>query len=353
MVSAAINAIMWMVWRRQWGCMEPTARLMRRRVRPCVRRRRPYAQVDDAAAQAIPYPPSARMLATGAATCSRFGHGIHRLGLPVLERRPGRREGRPPHLPISATTTTTTSNPAITASSREAAPHQLAPQPPSAAASRSAASRRGRGYGRRRRRHLQAASMRRRRRGTLMARRGALPSFESPRCTHPPPLLFPTFIVMAAALGPQMPKESSEQPLSTGMLGMLDAAVGQRNGGAFLPFAKAAAEGAALLELALTPTEEDKAEVDGNPYLHAAGTNGVLAARRNVQNGGEAGVERTGQATTNAQELLDEMLLRFGLVFIYRVTNSLLTHGYITYGSTQQLIHCFLVTYLPCYKLMN
>lgn len=82
-----------------------------------------------------------------------------------------------------------------------------------------------------------------------------------------------------------MPKESSEHPLSTGMLGMLDAAADERNGGAFLLLAKAAAEGAALLELALTSTEEDKAEADGNPYLHAIGTNGVLGARRNVQNG--------------------------------------------------------------------
>jgi len=80
-----------------------------------------------------------------------------------------------------------------------------------------------------------------------------------------------------------MLKESSEHPLLTGMLGMFDAAAGERNGGAFLPFAKAAVEKAALLELALTPTKEDKAEADGNLYFHAAETNGVPAAQRNVR----------------------------------------------------------------------
>ena len=67
------------------------------------------------------------------------------------------------------------------------------------------------------------------------------------------------------------------------MLGMLDAAAGDRNSGAFLPFAKTAVEWAALLELALMPTEEDKAEADGNLYFHAAETNGVPAAQRNVK----------------------------------------------------------------------
>lgn len=82
-----------------------------------------------------------------------------------------------------------------------------------------------------------------------------------------------------------MLKESSEHPLLTGMLGMFDVVDSERNSGAFLPFAKAAVEGAALLELALMPTEEDKAEADGNLYFHAAETNGVPAARRNVRAG--------------------------------------------------------------------
>ena len=129
-----------------------------------------------------------------------------------------------------------------------------------------------------------------------MARREASPSSDLPRSTHPPPLL-PTFIVMVVApeanLSP-LPRrwgvtdaqgELRAHPLLTGMLGMFDAAAGERNGGAFLPFAKAAVEEAALLELALTPTKEDKAEADGNLYFHAAETNGVPAAQRNVRTG--------------------------------------------------------------------
>ena len=82
-----------------------------------------------------------------------------------------------------------------------------------------------------------------------------------------------------------MLKESSEHPLLTGMLGMFDVAAGEWNGGAFLPFAKAAVEEAVLLELTLTPTKEDKAEADGNLYFHAAETNGVPAAQRNIRTG--------------------------------------------------------------------
>ena len=74
-----------------------------------------------------------------------------------------------------------------------------------------------------------------------------------------------------------MLKESSKHPLLTGMLGMFDAAAGEQNGGAFLPFAKAAVEGAALLELALMPTEEDKAEADGNLYCRGVETHSRVA----------------------------------------------------------------------------
>nr|TKW13752.1 hypothetical protein SEVIR_5G121300v2 [Setaria viridis] len=90
-----------------------------------------------------------------------------------------------------------------------------------------------------------------------------------------------------AAKGPQTPKESSEHQLPIDTLGALDTAAGQRNGGAFLPFAKdkAAAEAAALPELALAPAEKDAAETDRKPYLDAAGANGGLGARRDVQNG--------------------------------------------------------------------
>ncbi|RLM91408.1 putative transcription factor GLK2 [Panicum miliaceum] len=90
-----------------------------------------------------------------------------------------------------------------------------------------------------------------------------------------------------AAKGPQTPKESSEHPLPIDTLGALDAAAGERNGGAFLPFGKdkAAAEGAALPELALAPSEKDAAEADRKPYLDAAGANGGLGARRDLQNG--------------------------------------------------------------------
>ena len=91
-----------------------------------------------------------------------------------------------------------------------------------------------------------------------------------------------------AAKGPQMPKESSEHPLPIDTLGALDAAAaGQRNGGAFLPFGKdkAAADGAALPELALAPAEKDAGEADRKPYLDAAGANGGLGARRDLQNG--------------------------------------------------------------------
>ncbi|PUZ58309.1 hypothetical protein GQ55_5G498900 [Panicum hallii var. hallii] len=90
-----------------------------------------------------------------------------------------------------------------------------------------------------------------------------------------------------AAKGPQTPKESSEHPLPIDTLGALDAAAGQRNGGAFLPFGKdkAAAEGAALPELALAPSEKDAAEAERKPYLDAAGANGGLGARRDLQNG--------------------------------------------------------------------
>ncbi|KAL6848019.1 hypothetical protein ACP4OV_022147 [Aristida adscensionis] len=97
----------------------------------------------------------------------------------------------------------------------------------------------------------------------------------------------------AAAKGPQTPRESSEHPLPLDTLGALDA--GQRNGGgAFLPFAKdkgaaAADGGAALPELALAPAEKDAvaavAEADRKPYRDAGGSNGVLGARRDVQNG--------------------------------------------------------------------
>jgi len=90
-----------------------------------------------------------------------------------------------------------------------------------------------------------------------------------------------------AAKGPQTPKESSEHPLPIDTLGALDAGAGQRNGGAFLPFGKdkAAAEGAALPELALAPAEKDAGEADRKPYLDAAGANGGLGARRDLQNG--------------------------------------------------------------------
>ncbi|PAN32534.1 hypothetical protein PAHAL_5G494900 [Panicum hallii] len=90
-----------------------------------------------------------------------------------------------------------------------------------------------------------------------------------------------------AAKGPQTPKESSEHPLPIDTLGALDAAAGQRNGGAFLPFGKdkVAAEGAALPELALAPSEKDAAEAERKPYLDAAGANGGLGARRDLQNG--------------------------------------------------------------------
>ena len=90
-----------------------------------------------------------------------------------------------------------------------------------------------------------------------------------------------------AAKGPQMPKESSEHPLPIDTLGALDAGAGQRNGGVFLPFGKdkAAAEGAALPELALAPAEKDAGEADRKPYLDAAGANGGLGARRDLQNG--------------------------------------------------------------------
>ncbi|TVU21546.1 hypothetical protein EJB05_31187 [Eragrostis curvula] len=84
-----------------------------------------------------------------------------------------------------------------------------------------------------------------------------------------------------AAKGPQTPKESSEHPLPIDTLGGGGALDGQRNGGAFLPFAKdKAAE--ALPELALAPAEKDAvaAEVDRKPYLVDAGSNGVLGARR-------------------------------------------------------------------------
>ncbi|KAL6626851.1 hypothetical protein ACP70R_030577 [Stipagrostis hirtigluma subsp. patula] len=91
----------------------------------------------------------------------------------------------------------------------------------------------------------------------------------------------------AAAKGPQTPRESSEHPLP---IDALDAGAGvQRNGGAFLPFAKdkGAADGAALPELALAPAEKEvgvsAAEVERKPYLDS--TNGVLGARRDVQNG--------------------------------------------------------------------
>uniref|UniRef100_A0A0A9DTM3 HTH myb-type domain-containing protein n=1 Tax=Arundo donax TaxID=35708 RepID=A0A0A9DTM3_ARUDO len=108
-----------------------------------------------------------------------------------------------------------------------------------------------------------------------------------------------------AAKGPQTPKESSEHPLPIGTLGALDAAAGQRNGGAFLPFAKdkARAEGAvaALPELALAPTEKDTvaatAEVEGKPYLDAGSNNGVVGARRDLQNGVKpASTAQEGQA---------------------------------------------------------
>ncbi|XP_066313764.1 transcription factor NIGTH1-like [Miscanthus floridulus] len=93
-----------------------------------------------------------------------------------------------------------------------------------------------------------------------------------------------------AAKGPQTPKESSEHPLPIDTLCAHDAAAGQRNGGAFLPFAKdkttSAAEGAALPELALAPADKDAADADRKPYLDAGSNNGVLGARRDVvQNG--------------------------------------------------------------------
>jgi hypothetical protein len=108
-----------------------------------------------------------------------------------------------------------------------------------------------------------------------------------------------------AAKGPQTPKESSEHPLPIDSLGALDAAAGQRNGGAFLPFAKdkAAAEAAALPELALAPAEKDAGEADRKPYLDAAaGANGGLGARRDVQNGVKpASNTPDGQATPAPQ----------------------------------------------------
>lgn len=93
-----------------------------------------------------------------------------------------------------------------------------------------------------------------------------------------------------AAKGPQTPKESLEHPLPIDTLGARDAHAGQRNGGAFLPFAKdkTAAEGAAALpELALAPADKDAAaEADRKPYLDAGGNNGaVLGARRDAPNG--------------------------------------------------------------------
>ncbi|WVZ72523.1 hypothetical protein U9M48_020965 [Paspalum notatum var. saurae] len=94
-----------------------------------------------------------------------------------------------------------------------------------------------------------------------------------------------------AAKGPQTPKESSEHPLPIDTLGARDAAAaGQRNGGAFLPFAKdktSAEAGPALPELALAPADKDAAEADRKPYLDAGGgNNGAgLGARRDAQNG--------------------------------------------------------------------
>lgn len=98
---------------------------------------------------------------------------------------------------------------------------------------------------------------------------------------------------VAAAKGPQTPKESSEEhPLPIDTLCAHDAAAGQRNGGsggAFFPFAKdKTAEGAALPELALAPADKDAAGADRKPQYLDAGSNngGVLGARRDaVQNG--------------------------------------------------------------------
>ncbi|KAL5228066.1 hypothetical protein ABZP36_016331 [Zizania latifolia] len=93
-----------------------------------------------------------------------------------------------------------------------------------------------------------------------------------------------------AAKGPQTPKEHSEHPLdTTPKLSALDG-----GGGAFLPFSKdntmADGTSAALPELALAPAEKDAitvaaAEVDKRPYVHDAGSNNGVLARRDGQNG--------------------------------------------------------------------
>ncbi|KAG8045861.1 hypothetical protein GUJ93_ZPchr0008g13104 [Zizania palustris] len=105
--------------------------------------------------------------------------------------------------------------------------------------------------------------------------------------------------VDTAAKGPQTAREHSEHPLDTSpKLTVLDGgggSAGQRKVGAFLPFSKdnAMADGgaAALPELSLAPAEKDAitvaaAEVDKKPYVHdAGGNNGVVARRDAAQSG--------------------------------------------------------------------